>query len=156
MHYRDATHADIPALLDLGASFLAASPYASMLHLQGLDASLRGLLSAGPEHAFAHVACVYDGDEHVVGALLGALSEPWFGSVLTATELAWWVSPAYRGTAGMRLLRAFEDWAMHHDAQCIALSELTMPGSPDLGVALERHGYRAVEKVHVRVLTRAT
>jgi GNAT superfamily N-acetyltransferase len=144
---RQATTADVDALLDMSTRFLAESAY-------------RRLLAHSPTHLRALIALVLDlgavfvadVDGELVGMIaIMVLPHPMSGQ-RRAEELAWWVAPAHRaGTIGPRLLRAAEVWARQQDGTYL---QLAVPiGQPRLAAFLERRGYVALETVFVRPLT---
>ena len=59
-------------------------------------------------------------DETLIGAFGVTLLPDLMDGRLTATEMFWYIDPAYRnGTGALRLLRAFEAWAeAHHAVEC--------------------------------------
>jgi GNAT superfamily N-acetyltransferase len=73
--------------------------------------------------------------EQIVGMILGGISEHFFGRGTVASELVVYVAPESRGgTAAMRMLKAFEDWAFSKGADEIVL-----------GVSTEVHAKRTAE-----------
>lgn len=58
----------------------------------------------------------------IVGCLLAFCVPHLFLPVITATELVWWVDPAFRGRESLELLKAFEQWAIEEkkaDLLCV-------------------------------------
>jgi GNAT superfamily N-acetyltransferase len=68
----------------------------------------------------------------------------------TAVELAWWVDPAYRGMAGIRLMQAFENEAKRRGLKYVAMSDLVMNGRDETPAAriLGIMGYTLTERMH--------
>ena len=102
---RPARLDDVPALVELGAQFLNASPYADYVSISGgeLADTLADLIES--DHALVLVASVaqsLDKPAVIIGGLVGALAPMWFApTFLMAVEMAWFVSPKHRGTAGL-------------------------------------------------------
>lgn len=82
-------------------------------------------------------------DGEVIGALAGMLFQHPMHGRLMANEGFWFVDPAVRGgTAGVRLFKAFEDWARAAGAKGIYAGR-NLAESPDgLERFYERRGYR--------------
>ena len=143
---RPARLDDVPALVELGAKFIKASPYAEYAEINGAELAdtLADLIES--EHAVVLVATVtqsLDAAPVVTGGLVAMLAPMWFApSVLMAVELAWFVDPKHRGTAGLMLARKFEHWALEQDVDLIAFSELRgAKGNVwPVGDALEKSG----------------
>lgn len=88
-------------------------------------------------------ALVHDVDGTAQGVLLAAAFEHPFGPVWLAKETVWWIDPAHRGTAAVRMLDAYDAW---WTAQGCAFGGMAGMGEdPAVRVLYERRGYRAVE-----------
>lgn len=141
MTIREATTADIDALVAMGQRFLG-SVYAGKIraNAEAIRAFSLGLM-ASPD------AVIYVGEVH--GAVVGMLGmmrymHPMSGEP-TVSEVAWWMDPARRG-AGVRLFRIGEAWA---DAQGATVIQMIAP-SPEVERFYERVGYEAVERTYQR------
>lgn len=144
MAVRHATDRDLDAVALIGLRFLAASPYASLLHAEHSELvdRLRLLLQA------RGVVLIVEHEGEIRGALVGQLMSVWFASSCIGVELGWWVDQELRGTAaGVRLLWQFEDWCREQGASCVVLSDLVFAPA---GPLFERLGYRLVERSHVK------
>jgi GNAT superfamily N-acetyltransferase len=79
------------------------------------------------------------------GFFTGYMSPYFFGRDLIATEVLWYVSPADRGSRlGLRLLRAFEAWALERGASEVCVGVSTGVFSDRTGRLLQRLGYAHV------------
>lgn len=142
---RPATIEDVPAIVSMGADFIAQSEYAA-------------LIVANPDAMTAFVTRLVEWDEAEVfvaeidGQIVGMLGIFAFTHTVsgerTAMEAFWWVAPNARGTAGIRLLTAAEAWA--HGA---GATRLQMIAPNDRVASLyQRRGYRKVEVIYQREL----
>lgn len=150
MEIRKALFGDIDALVALGERFFAFSAYSAAFSFDASEArqAIAALLESG---------CVFVAEKsgELVGGIAGIISSPWFcPSKKTAVELAWWVDDSHRnGLAGVRLLRAFEEWGRQSGASFCTLTDLVIEGiapASDLFVAL---GYALTERAHVKGLS---
>lgn len=83
------------------------------------------------------------GDAGVIGgALLPAYCAP---SWVIAVEMFWWAE-----SGGLRLLRAFEDWAREAGASEVRMTSLA--AQPRAAEILSRRGYKAAEISHSKVI----
>jgi len=144
---RLATRDDVPALLTMGRSFIQYSEYRAINdHLT--DEQLANGISAVIDCGVSFVAV--DG-ERIIGFILGMVGPLWFAThIQTAVELAWWVDPAYRGMAGIRLMKAFENEAKRRGLKYVAMSDLVMNGRDETPAAriLGIMGYTLTERMH--------
>lgn len=114
MTVRPAVAADVPRIVEMGVRFVAESEYWK-------------LGTANPDKIVALVMSIIDlggvfvaeDGPGVVGMLCGCLSDHPMMDSLIASELAWWVDPEYRGSAGARLIAAFEGWAREKGADVV-------------------------------------
>lgn len=145
---RPATAEDVPRLAEMGRDFFAFSAFGEFADYDQSSASrsIQALRASG---------CVFvavDGRE-IVGALIGTIAPLWFDDgARIASELAWWVNESHRHTAaGLRLYRAFEDWAGDQQASAIVMSDLVVRGG-DMPAArtFERLGYTTIERSHIK------
>ena len=84
--------------------------------------------------------------------LCGALV-PWLldDSCLIAQEIAWWVDPGARGgSLGVKLLNAFEDWAIACGAKFVSLSCIQHMDGDKVSRLYERKGYVFREQAWVK------
>jgi hypothetical protein len=133
---RHATERDTEALVALGATFLATSPY--RVHLPPNPDQWRRTVAWLIAHGAVFVAERNGGIDGMLGAALAPhpMSGELFGS-----ELFWWVRPEARGTTGLKLLRAAEAWTR---AQGGAFLQLAAPDARAERL-YERLGYARIE-----------
>jgi hypothetical protein len=144
---RDATEADHDAIVVMYRQFMAFTPYADVLTANDEE------ISATIRHFIAHAKVfVSDTDGTVSGLLVAVLSPAWYAPRHTiATELAWWVAPEHRkGTAAIRLIQAFEQWAKDSGASMVGMSNLEVGDGGVVSSMLARMNYQVSEKTHVK------
>lgn len=133
----------------MGEKFFVFSHFAQFadFNRDTARASITALI--GAEVGVCLVAAI---DGEVVGGIVGALAPLWFApTCLSATEFAWWVSEEHRGgTAGIKLLRAFEQWAKNKGAAMVSMSDLVIEGATPAGRLFEKLGYTVIERSHVK------
>ena len=137
MTIREATTADVDALVAMGERFLV-SVYAKKIHANtdALRQLSEGLL-ASPD-AVIYVAEVRG---QVIGMMgLMRYRHPMSGEP-TASEVMWWVDPERRGS-GVRLFRVGEAWAKASGATVIQM----IAPSPEVEQFYTRVGYEPVER----------
>lgn len=86
---------------------------------------------------------VHDVDGAAQGVLMAAAGEHPFGPVLLAGETVWFIDPAHRGTAAVRMLDAYERWAQ--SLGCAFIGMAGMGADPDVAKLYLRRGYRVAE-----------
>lgn len=146
MNIRLATVDDAAVLTAMGRDFLQYSEYRN---LQVTDEEIQAGIAGVIANEMSFVAEI---DGQIVGFILGIIGPMWFVQrVRIAVELAWWVDPAYRITsAGIRLLKTFEEHARHLDVQYIAMSDLVVQGDTPVARLLARMGYIVTERMHTK------
>ena len=146
MNIRIATVEDAALLTAMGRDFLQYSEYRNLSVTDDeITTSIAGIIGNG-------MSFVAEQDDQIVGFILGIIGPMWFvPRVRVAVELAWWVDPAYRTTsAGIRLLKAFEDHARNLNVQYIAMSDLVVQGDTPVARLLGRMGYSVTERMHTK------
>lgn len=106
---RDATHDDVPHLVDLGRLMHEESPeFRGMGYApEKVERMLRTLIDS--PLGFVRVI---ERHGHLAGGMVAAASEHWCSCALVAFDISLFVAPAHRG--GMEaaaLLRAYRSWA---------------------------------------------
>lgn len=96
------------------------------------------------------VCIVHDVDGAAQGVLMAMAFEHRFGPVWLANETVWWIAPAHRGSAAVRMLDAYEAWAA--EQRCAFAGMAGMGDDPDVATLYLRRGYRAAEKHFLKVL----
>ncbi|HEY7823649.1 MAG TPA: GNAT family N-acetyltransferase [Acidimicrobiia bacterium] len=139
---REATHDEIPELIDMleGLHVASASAELAPYCRDTMTETLGNLI----EHGFLMRT------DHGV---LGGLPFPLFfnRAALGIQELFWWVMPEYRKTGeGIALVQAFEDWGREIGAKfVIMMSQETMPAVNELYAS---RGYTRAEQNWTRTL----
>lgn len=88
------------------------------------------------------IVLVSEVDGDIVGMLLGYVSEQFFSSALTASELVVYVKPESRGgSSAARMIRAFEEWAIGRGVKEIQLGVSTEVDAPRTVGFYGRLGY---------------
>lgn len=144
---RNATEADVDTIVKMARHFIAFAPHAGIAEYS--DEDLANAARACMEHG---VLLVAEQDDAVVGMLFGVVSGLWFAPrTLWASELAWWVEPAARGgTAGIRLITAFQDWAREQGAKVVAMSSLHLDHDNRVSSVLQRMGFEQSEHTYIK------
>lgn len=145
MRVRKAVPADVPWLLGQLREFASHHPIGP--RIMGTDANAEALLDHLMATQFVSVA---EADGTPVGLIAGAVSpHPFNPELLVASELWWFVAPAYRGSrAGLALLDAYEAWATENaDIRGMTL-EANSPVNPRV---LLKRGYQLAESQYVAV-----
>lgn len=141
---RPAHALDRPRLLYLALSFAAESAYARFVNAN--PGQVGRYVDFVLERGAFFVA---EREGEIVGFIAGFLAQehPVSGECI-ASECAWYVEPQHRhGTLGVRLLDAFEGWALSHGAERV---EMIAPYASDVGAFYQRRGYEPVETVYQR------
>jgi GNAT superfamily N-acetyltransferase len=146
MDIRPATSADVPRLVAMGAHFIEATGYRTLLPVNEAQlAALMARLLTEPGGAIFVLAT----EATVMGAIgLYRFAHPISGEPV-ASEVFWWVEPDARGS-GLRLLREAERWAA---AQGAALLQMIAP-TPAVERVYAHRGYVPVERLYQRRLDR--
>ncbi len=144
---RQATEDDLTAIAHMGVKFIGYTEYRSVINasLENIVVSLRAVM----QHGAIFVA---DIDGAVRGFIAATLHPAWFSpDTKIAMEMAWWMDEQYRnGTAGVRLVQAYEKWARESGASFVCMSDLIVNGEAPLSGLLPRMGYRLTERTHMK------
>ena len=140
---RLAVRADIPALVRMARDFHAASPMRD--HPFSVERAAASACAAIDMPG--HVALVLDSDG-IHGAILGSVRLYPLGDVVTAHEDVFWIDPSHRGRWGMKMIRAFEDWAKEQGASVIGMSCPVGTAEP----IYRRAGFALIETTFVKGL----
>lgn len=88
-----------------------------------------------------------DGD--LVGFICCMFMEPLFSSDRISTDIAWFVNKDSRkSTAGFRLLKAYEDWALNNNIKYVGMAYLERV--TDLSKVYEKKGYVKAETHYMK------
>lgn len=85
---------------------------------------------------------VFDVDRPI-GMFAASIQPHFFSIERVATELVWWVDPAFRGRGAVAMLAAYEDWA--RSMGCAVINMVGLGADPVTTRLYERHGYLAQE-----------
>jgi RimJ/RimL family protein N-acetyltransferase len=97
------------------------------------------------------IAILWIEDGEAQGLIVGYCTEVIFNRNRVATELAWWVEPAYRkGEAGTSLLGAFEHWAGLRNCKFVQMIGLQNEYAPVLDRYYKQKGYSPAENSYVK------
>ncbi|WP_370878732.1 GNAT family N-acetyltransferase [Phyllobacterium ifriqiyense] len=81
------------------------------------------------------------GPQGVLAAQSGTLP---LAPVKVASELIWWIEPAYRGRSAVAMLDAYEEWA--REQGCVFVNMVGLGADPLTTRLYERRGYSATER----------
>lgn len=138
---REATIEDIPALSECAANFQAECPDTYSYDRFRVADMIRECILSSDRCVF-----VLDVDGKAVGGIIGMLSLIWTSGEIVASELAWFTNKEHRGLGGLKLLRAYEDWAESNDVDLIVVADIT--GVTDLSALYARRGYTRTETTY--------
>jgi GNAT superfamily N-acetyltransferase len=145
MTVRPATLDDVAAIVTMAGAFVEQTDYSR--HLTISPSHVASLAEALIQDGAGAVLVAESGGS-VIGMLaLKAFEHPMSGQRI-ATEFVWWVDPAHRGSAGVRLLKAGERWAREAGATAL---QMVAPNAR-VGAFYEAVGYQSVETSYMRAL----
>jgi len=143
MKVRAAGYSDVDRIADLGDEFWGQTVYAkqgAVYHGEQARKFLYQIINNG-------IVLVAEDDDGVQGFILLAIVPiPWCLDALTATELAYYVTPEKRkGGAGIRLLREAENVAKDRGIKYISMAHVNSvdPATPES--VYTRLGYSKTE-----------
>jgi GNAT superfamily N-acetyltransferase len=140
MSIREATEADLDALVAMGENFHGSTPYASeLVHNPTQFRAIGERLIVDP----CGVLLVRDVDGERVGMLGAMVFDHPLDGARTAGELFWFSPHEHRGVTGVRLLKAFEAWAKEQGAVRV---QMIQPIWADrVGALYDALGYQTLE-----------
>lgn len=144
-----ATLDDYPAAEELIVNFFTAGnfPYGD------IDLTKIRVLFEQAVSSPDAVAILWIEDDKPQGLIVGQCTEVIFNTNRVATEMVWWVEPAYRkGAAGKDLLGAFEYWAGLKNCRFIQMVGLQNEYTPLLARYYKQKGYTVAENSYVKEL----
>jgi GNAT superfamily N-acetyltransferase len=137
---RQATFEDLPKMAATAREFYAASPTLADLQDQKFCETWHRLIDTGIGVAFIE----YAGD-FIAGGIGAIVTSDPYGKTTIASEAFWFVSENSRGTLGIRLYRAFEEWAKSHGVDSIQMIHLMDAAGAKVRNLYLRMGYEPVE-----------
>lgn len=143
---REATVEDFPRMETCAREFFAASRFLNGFASDVFENTWTGLLAGD-----AGVIFLLE-DEHAIHGALGGVAypDPHTGELI-ATEFFWFVSEGHRGQ-GLRLLKAFEEWARAKGCVQIRMAYLMDLMPSKLEMVYKRLGYVPAEVLYVKEL----
>lgn len=141
MQVRNATLADVPAIVAMSAKFYPTTHYATWT-----DMDAESVAEQATALVNSHIFLLSEDEQGITG-MLGAYVLPFMFNkhAPCAYEVVWWVSPDARGArCGRTLLRSLDEPARDIGARRIVMAH--MPNSPPEAAALLRsEGYMESE-----------
>ena len=144
MTIRFATTADVPSLVEGGSRMHALTRFRSQpFNAQRVAQAFSDLITQG-QGKYAFLVAV-GGEQRIVGALIGVMEQQIFSDAHTASVMHFDVLPEARmGGHGVRLLKAFEKWAVNRSAVEICFGVNSGIGLDQVGKFATRLGYECV------------
>lgn len=147
MQIRNATEADLPAIVRMAAAFYPTTSYPGLAPMD--EASVAGVARFCMDAGVMLVA-----DDDGVCGMVGLVISPFLfnAQITTANEVVWWVDPQAQGKgAGKALLAAIEPACRAKG--CAGVVMVHMANSPPQAAALyERMGFSHTESTYTKVL----
>lgn len=148
MQVRNATLADVPAIVDMSERFYETTSYSRWAAFD--PNTVEALATNLVEN---HLMLVADDGGKVVG-MVGLFVAPFMfnANVMAAYEVVWWVSPDDQGKgAGKALLAAIEPACLAKG--CKAIQMVHLASSPPQAAAIyERMGYAHTESSYTKIM----
>ncbi len=136
---RKATAADKARVLCMAKAFHEASgipiPFSAAAASVLFDAALTDA---------DRLCLIYEQDAAARGVLAAIAAPHHLAPVKVASEIVWWIDPAWRGRGAMKMLAAYETWASERDCQYISM--VGLGADPAVSKLYARRGYQAVER----------
>lgn len=139
---------DIPELKRMALNFKAHSPYKDFpVDEDKIQEFLGKIIEAAPKDAIILMAIV---DDKPVGMLVGLSAEFIFSRDKYASELAWWVDPEFRGSAGKELQEAFAYWAKKVGCKYLSMALLENEDAKKIKKIYKKLGLVPAEQTWIR------
>lgn len=148
MNVRSLTLPDIPEVCAGAARIHALSAYAHMDYDPAVFAATLTTAFSNPDRAFAEV--IVDGGE-IVGLLLAACPQSWFGKDRMAADALLYLLPKKWGRGGFalkKIIGRYEFWARGLGAKMITLATTTGIHPDKTASFFERCGFAKVGSLH--------
>jgi GNAT superfamily N-acetyltransferase len=152
MPIRFATLTDVPYLVAGGKQMHALTRFKNQPYIaERVNKAFSDIISQGEGKYVFFVA--ENAEKQLVGALIGVLEQQIFSDLLTASVMHFDVLPEARmGGWGVRLLKAFEQWAKNRKVFEIAMGVNSGDHAESIGAFLKKMGYASVGENFVRVV----
>jgi GNAT superfamily N-acetyltransferase len=135
-----ATVADLPKIQRCAEEFYAASQFLTGFDLERFSALWKGLLESE-----AGVIFSFDDNDGQWAGMLGGMAYPdIYSGVMTASEMFWYVRDGHRGQ-GIKLYRAFEEWARERECKVIRMVHLADVMPEKVARFYEKVGFVMIE-----------
>lgn len=145
---RLAVEEDLDEMVMLGKLFAESSGLPPAMHFDRESAIESGKRMLADDRS---VILVTEDETGVTGILGGYLTTPYFNRTVTvAQEVFWFVRPECRSIKSIRLLDAFETWAVQHGAKAIWFSSIVAGSFEGMTGFMQKRGYAPVEMALVR------
>ena len=134
---------DLDAVLDMGRAMHQESPrYARASFSEEKVRNLAVAILSGAMPGCAAFIAEDDGD--VIGMFVGMVTEQWFSTDKSATDLVFYVKPEFRGRslAPWRLVHLFEKWAVAQGVRSISCGSSTGVNAARTADLYRRLGYQ--------------
>lgn len=144
---REATLTDVDGLVRMGLQMRASTSYAATV------AENPAQMRKSAIDLITQLGVVFVAEDH--GALVGMIGlvafDHFISGVPTVSEAFFWVDPEYRGSVGVRLLKAALAWATDHGAK--KLQMIQPMGEARVGALYEALGFARIEVAWELTLT---
>lgn len=137
---REATTADIPRLLEMGRKFADRAQLDAHV---GYDP--HSMVQTFEQMLANEDFVIFVGEAGAIGGMIAR--HPFNYDTRFVDELFWWSE----GREGLRLLKAFEDWAGSRGA-LVRMTALEAVEPERVGQLYERRGYVPLERAYIRVV----
>ena len=135
---RKADKSDLKTCLNMGLDFCQMAGFKP--DYKKIESTMMELIEAG--NLIVH-------GRPATGMIGGVIYEHYFNKEVVSQELFWWVTPKARGGAGIKLLKAFEDWSKENGADKVMMISLE---KNDVSRIYLKRGYTALEQTYMRLL----
>lgn len=143
MEIRIATMDDAEQLLRMAKQFIGKSEVPGLTYRPGSLIALAQFLLSQPNSTLL----VADVSGTLIGMVGGVVTPNVLDATcLEATEFFWWVEEGHRGSAGIRLLSSFQEWAKVQGAKRVRMAALAGPLCETAEKVYDRLGYQFIEK----------
>jgi GNAT superfamily N-acetyltransferase len=142
---------DIKALVEGGVRMHQLTRFKNQpYNAQKIAQSFADLMNAGVTSKYLFLVAE-NGQGQIVGALIGLVEQQIFSDVLTASVMHFDVLPEARmGGYGVRLLKAFEQWAKNRHVFEITLGVNSGVNTETIGAFVKRMGYTKTGENYVK------
>jgi GNAT superfamily N-acetyltransferase len=146
MNIRKATASDLPGLYLMIKGLFAEAKEPAKIKASAWILNWTKLIEMG-----MGVVLISEQDGKPTGAIAGFVHPDISDGVLTLSEAFWYVTPESRGH-GIKLLKAFEDFAKSSGCERVMMIHLLEINAEALSKIYARRGYKAIEIHYVKDL----